>query len=147
METLVQKQSVIPSAAYDTRVDLCKMVSPGIGDLIAITNGSENVAGLPFSAAIEPAPTSAEGDEGTVASTREWAPRPWGPWATVGWTLLCLTVMFVVQIAMLIILVVVHIVGGFGTKLESLGTNGDVLAVGTLASVPAVLRMEGRRYC
>ena len=32
-------------------------------------------------------------------------PRPWGPWATIGWTLLCIVVMFAAQIFGLIELI------------------------------------------
>jgi uncharacterized protein len=115
------------------------MVSSGLGDLNAMTNGSENVADVPFSAAIEPAPASAEGDAGKDSSMTVGYPRPWGPWATMGWTLLCLAVMFVVQIAVLIIFVIVHVVVGSVTKLESLAASGNFLAVCTLASTPALV--------
>jgi membrane protease YdiL (CAAX protease family) len=85
-------------------------------------------------------PTGATADaasSGSLTSVPE--PRPWGPWATLGWSALCVVVMVVIQIVGLIIYVVAEYTRDPHVKLESLVTNGNVLVVATLASTPVVV--------
>jgi membrane protease YdiL (CAAX protease family) len=79
------------------------------------------------SAGIEPEPTSPP------------TPRPWGPWATIGWTALCLAVLVAVQIGVVILCVVVRLVQNPRARIDDLPMNGNVIAAGTLASVPLVV--------
>ena len=36
-------------------------------------------------------------------------PRPWGPWATLGWTLLCVLMLIVIQVAVLFAFMAIRI--------------------------------------
>ena len=76
---------------------------------------------------------------------------PWGPWATIGWTVICIVVMFVIQSAVLIVFFVVSSALNPNAKLDALFTNGNVLALSTLASTPVVVGLVAllvsiRRY-
>ncbi len=84
------------------------MVSGTFGDLNVMTNGFENVAEEPSDGDLVPLQYGADCDSGQVASGKARAPRPWGAWATVGWTILCLVALFGVQIAVEIIFVVMQ---------------------------------------
>jgi membrane protease YdiL (CAAX protease family) len=66
-------------------------------------------------------------------------PCPWGPWATIGWTFLCVMVMAVLQIAAFIVVLAARMAANQAVRFEELSANGDVLAWGTLASTPAVV--------
>jgi uncharacterized protein len=61
-------------------------------------------------------------------------PRPWGPWATIGWTVICILVMFGAQIAALIIFILLRAVTSGSTKIDDLANNGNVIALATLLS-------------
>jgi hypothetical protein len=122
------------------------MVSGNIGDLNAMTNESENVSDLPLSQEIEPAEVSLEWDAEKAASGAVRSPRPWGPWATVGWTIMCLVALFGVQIAVEIIFAIVRLTAHPGVgpdDLSAIGAelsiDGNMLAAATLASTPAVV--------
>lgn len=84
------------------------MVSATFGDLNAMTNGFENVADKPSDGEVVPVQYGADCDSGQVALGKARAPRPWGAWATVGWTILCLVVLVGVQIAVEIIFVIIQ---------------------------------------
>jgi uncharacterized protein len=78
-------------------------------------------------------------------------PRPWGPWATIGWTLLCIMVMFAAQIVGLIIFVVFRFATTTTPKFDDLTTSGNVIALATLLSTSAAvgliaLLIRIRRY-
>jgi uncharacterized protein len=101
---------------------------------------------LPFSQEIEPAEVRLEWDAEKTASEKVRSPRPWGPWATVGWTMMCLVALFGVQIAVQIIFAIVRLAGDPGVGSddlsaigEELSSNGNMLAAATLASTPAVV--------
>ena len=66
-------------------------------------------------------------------------PRPWGPWATIGWTLLCITAMFVAQIFALVIFVACRFVSTANVKFDDLAMNGNVIALATLLSTSAAI--------
>ena len=66
-------------------------------------------------------------------------PRPWGPWATIGWTLLCIVVMIVVQLAGLIVFIACTSATADSLNVEALMSNGNVLAFTTLLSTPATV--------
>jgi uncharacterized protein len=111
-----------------------------------MTNESENVSDLPFFQEIEPAKVSLEWDAEKAASGAVRSPRPWGPWATVGWSIMCLVALFGVQIAVEIIFVIVRIAGHPGAAPDDLSaigaelsTDGNMLAAATLASTPVVV--------
>lgn len=80
------------------------------------------------------------------------APRPWGPWATIGWTVLCLVVMVLIQnVVAFVFLVVLFAREGPGTRLTDMATNGNLIATATIVSTPAVLGLVSllvgiRRY-
>jgi membrane protease YdiL (CAAX protease family) len=74
---------------------------------------------------------------GSVTSFPE--PRPWGPWATLGWSAVCVVVMVVIQFVGLIVFVVAEFALEHRVTFESLVANGNVVAVATLASTPAVV--------
>jgi membrane protease YdiL (CAAX protease family) len=63
----------------------------------------------------------------------------WGPWATIGLTLLCILVLIGVQVIVLIIYVAAGPLQNIATALEQLNTAGNFLAASTLASTPAVV--------
>jgi len=88
---------------------------------------------------IEPAPCPREDPEFSVSLKPASSPRPWGPWATIGWTLLCIVVMSAAQIAGLIIIVAVGFATNRSVQLNKLFANGDVLALGTLLGTPAIV--------
>jgi membrane protease YdiL (CAAX protease family) len=66
-------------------------------------------------------------------------PRLWGPWETIGWTLLGVGVMFGAQLAGLIIFFVFRIVTTTSPKFDDLVTNGNVIALATLISTSATV--------
>jgi uncharacterized protein len=123
-----------------------------------MTGDSENIRDVHFSSETEPSRLIAADEVGSVCSSGPTVPRPWGPWATVGWTLLCLAALVVAQVAVLIGFAAVRLAqgpaikpDGLGAVGEELATNGDLLATATLASTPAVLGLVAmlvriRRY-
>lgn len=64
---------------------------------------------------------------------------PWGPWATVGWTLLCIVVFCVAQVAGLLIFAVYEFATNRGVKLASLDRDGDALFLATLLGTAATI--------
>jgi membrane protease YdiL (CAAX protease family) len=88
---------------------------------------------------IEPPPCPAEGSEFAVTPEPVKFPLPWGPWATIGWTVLCIAVIVVAQIAALFIFVAFRFATSPSPKFDDLATNGNFLALATLLSTPAVL--------
>ena len=71
------------------------------------------------------------------------APRPWGPWATIGWTILCVVVLFVIQFGVSVVFLGVRLASNPAAKLETLikdlTTDGNLLAVASMLSTSAVL--------
>jgi membrane protease YdiL (CAAX protease family) len=88
---------------------------------------------------IEPAPGPTEDPEFAVTLEPVMLPRPWAPWATIGWTLLCIVVIVVAQIAALFIFVAFRFATSPSPKFDDLATNGNFLALATLLSTPAVV--------
>ncbi len=43
-------------------------------------------------------------------------PRPWGPWATLGWTLLCVLMLIVIQVAVLFAFMAIRIARALSTN-------------------------------
>lgn len=87
----------------------------------------------------------------SVLAESKAGPRPWGPWATLGWTLLCAIMLFGVQVAVLLILMAVRLARGAEVKFDELANNGDVVSIGTLASTVSIvgsvaLLIRWRRY-
>ena len=122
------------------------MVSSFYWDSIAMPFHSENIPEVPCSGETEPPRAVTPHDDGPVSKSRPLAPRPWGPWASVGWTLLCLAVLVVAQIAVLIVFAVVRVAQSPAIKPDDLNaigkdlaTNGNLLSAATLASTPAVV--------
>ncbi len=68
-------------------------------------------------------------------------PRPWGPWATVGWTLLCLVALVVAQIVAFIIFIGIRFAlnPNASVNLEDAAKDGNVLAAATLGSIGPLL--------
>jgi uncharacterized protein len=73
--------------------------------------------------------------------------RPWGPWATLGWTLLCAIMLFAVQVAVLLILTAVRIARGAEVKFDELASSGDVVSIGTLASTVSIVGSVALLIC
>jgi len=69
------------------------------------------------------------------------APRPWGPWATIGWTALVAATMVGVQAATLVGFAAVRLARDPKADLAALAADGTVLAVATLLSTPAVVAL------
>ena len=88
---------------------------------------------------IEPAPCPTEDPEFAGDCQAGRIPRPWGPWATIGWTLLCIVVILAGQIAVLIIFVMVRLATNRNPRIDDLLTNGNVLALSTLANTLTVV--------
>ncbi len=66
------------------------------------------------------------------------SPRAWGPWATIGWTLLALAVMVGVQIGVLVGFAAAS--GGFmPPNLQAIATGSLFLSTSTLVSTPILL--------
>jgi uncharacterized protein len=68
---------------------------------------------------------------------------PWGPWATIGWTLLCVVVLFLAQLIGAIIFLLARSAATGNLKTDDLGTNGNLLAFATLLSTPATVGLIG----
>jgi CAAX protease family protein len=83
---------------------------------------------FPPSAAVEFAPSA----------TSKARPRPWGPWATIGWTLLCLASMIAVQIGVLVAFMVAGAGSVTGNLLE-VTSSSLFLSTSTLTSTPIVI--------
>jgi membrane protease YdiL (CAAX protease family) len=66
-------------------------------------------------------------------------PRPWGPWATIGWTVLAIVVWVAIQIGVAIVYVAVRMVRDPKTDMSALATDGTLLGLATLVSTPAIL--------
>ena len=66
---------------------------------------------------------------------------PWGPWATIGWTLLCLVTMAVAQTVVAIAFVVVRLARHPGTNVADIASNGNLIALAGLASTPSVVAL------
>jgi uncharacterized protein len=77
-------------------------------------------------------------DEVAPAETSKASPRPWGPWATIGWTLVCVVCMVVVQIGVLIAFVVAGARSATRDLLE-ITTSSLFLSTSTLAATPVVI--------
>jgi len=86
---------------------------------------------------ILPASRPSEEPEFSGQSPSVKAPGLWGPWATIGWTLLCVVVMLAAQVVGLLTFVVLRIATNASPKFDDLATNGNVLALATLFSTPA----------
>jgi uncharacterized protein len=81
----------------------------------------------------------------------EAGPRPWGPWATLGWTLLCVVMLFAIQIAVLLVFVVIRLARDAKPNFDDLARNANVVSIGTLASTAAIVGLVAllvhlRRY-
>jgi membrane protease YdiL (CAAX protease family) len=63
--------------------------------------------------------------------------RPWGPWATIGWSLLCVALFLVVQVAVLVAYVLLNLGGETPPEqlAEQAGTDGLFMALATCATM------------
>lgn len=86
----------------------------------------------------EDSPWSAPtGDPGILTHQERVKPgRPWGPWATIGWTLVCIVVLFGVQFVGVLVFMLARSAATGDVKTADLGTNGNLLAFATLLSTP-----------
>ena len=78
----------------------------------------------------------AGGVEVIPPGTSKAGPRPWGPWATIGWTLLCIGSMIAVQIGMLIVFTVVG-AGPTTKNLPEITSSSLFLSTSTLTATPS----------
>lgn len=65
--------------------------------------------------------------------------RPWGPWASLGWTILCLIAFLIAQTAVMVVFVVIELVRNSKVGLSELATQGNLIALATLASAPVLV--------
>lgn len=86
----------------------------------------------------EDAPLNAEQPQ--AERSQSCAPaRPWGAWATLGWMLLAIAALILVQIAVAIAFVLVQMASGARLDAERLQTNGNLFASAALATAPVVI--------
>jgi membrane protease YdiL (CAAX protease family) len=67
------------------------------------------------------------------------SPGPWGPWATISWTLLCLAAMVAAQTVVAIAFVTVQIALNPREKIADIATNGNMLMLAGTANAPPVV--------
>ena len=103
----------------------------------------ENVPGEPRRDEIAPAPGTTVGGGETACSRNVAAARPWGPWATVGWTLLCLIVMFGGQIGVFLVFIGIRLAQNPNVNLSDAATNGNLLATATIGSTVPLVGLVG----
>jgi hypothetical protein len=77
--------------------------------------------------------------------------RPWGPWATIGWTLLCIVLLIGVQTIAVIMFLLASATATGNLNVNDLATNGNLQVFATLLSTPATLGLVAlliwvRRY-
>jgi uncharacterized protein len=65
--------------------------------------------------------------------------RPWGPWATIGWTLVCIVVLLGVQMVAAIIFALAMAATQGNLNANDLATNGNLQSFAILLSTPATL--------
>jgi membrane protease YdiL (CAAX protease family) len=87
----------------------------------------------------------------STLSESKAGPRPWGPWATLGWTLLCAIMLFAIQVVVLLVLMAVRLARGAEVKFGEFASKGNVVSIGTLASTLSIvgsiaLLIRWRRY-
>jgi membrane protease YdiL (CAAX protease family) len=82
----------------------------------------------------EPAALSPDQEVGAVVK-----PRYWGPWATLGWTVVCVLVMLATQILATVLYLIPLILRNQPIHPEELSTQGNLIALAAvLSTVPAV---------
>ena len=67
------------------------------------------------------------------------SPHHWGPWATIGWTLLCILVLAVAELGAELIFDSVRIAKNPAAKRDDPGINGNALAFATLLGTAALV--------
>ena len=81
-----------------------------------------------------------DGDEIIVAAEVIAEPRPWGAWATIGFSLMCLTLFFVVQTIAALGVIGAMVVSGVSFDevfdVEKLSSDGLILGLATVSSAP-----------
>ncbi len=66
-------------------------------------------------------------------------PRLWGPWSTIGWTIIALLLTMLAQTVVQVMFVVTRVRDTARIDVSDLATNGSLLAAATLFSAPPVL--------
>lgn len=85
-------------------------------------------------------PVGAEGDVGfTKPVPTAPAPRLWGPWATIGSTVLCILVVLIAQVVAALIFVAIRIAVDPKASFDDVATNGNLWTFATLLSTPAAV--------
>ena len=74
-----------------------------------------------------------------IISIEEPAPRPWGFWATIGFTVAIVIAEVLIQIVAVVGFLVVATVAHHTVDAHSLGSNGLLLAIVTVVSIPVAL--------
>ncbi len=94
----------------------------------------------PDSPEIGPAPAAAPLDLVVETAATIKAPRPWGPWATLGWSLLLIVVFAAIQVVSAVAFVAaVRVIKGPNADLIAAGGSGDFVALATFTSTPFVV--------
>jgi membrane protease YdiL (CAAX protease family) len=65
--------------------------------------------------------------------------RPWGPWASIGWTILAIVLWQGIQLVVFVVFLAVMMSKGPKAKINDLVTNGQLISIATLVSTPALL--------
>src|SRR5262249_30484811 len=68
-------------------------------------------------------------------------PRVWGPWSTIGWTVLCIAGQFASQFVVLIMFIMVRLALNPRARFDDLATNGNLVALASLVSAPVAVGM------
>jgi membrane protease YdiL (CAAX protease family) len=67
------------------------------------------------------------------------SPAAWGPWSTVGWSLLLIAVWVVLQLAVFVVFVAMHPFQDLRTTVNELASDGNVVATATLVTTPVII--------
>jgi uncharacterized protein len=67
------------------------------------------------------------------------SPCVWGPWATIGWTLVCIVVLLVLQTITLVVFLAFHPGHDLGQTLRELNSDGNFQATATLVTTPCLI--------
>jgi membrane protease YdiL (CAAX protease family) len=88
-------------------------------------------------------PSSSETQEATASldAAAASASRPWGPWATLGWSLAIIAAFILLQTVVAVVFVVVKMASGARIDPEQFMTDGNLLSSATLATTPVMVAL------
>jgi len=86
-------------------------------------------------------PLTAEAIHAASLEPPSAAARPWGPLATLGWTLAIIAAFILLQSVVAVVFVIVKAASGARIDPQELMTDGNLLSAATLATTPAVVAL------